>query len=106
MTAAKRLHKCHQSCDHPVPALNFRSGYKTTEWIGLFSISFNNYPGADIPHVRLAVRYAQVRSLIDSRLRTNDTLFGCTSGCGRADSAPARWVVQSPGVTDNGVEPQ
>lgn len=36
MTAAKRLHKCHQSCDRPVPALNFRSGYKTTEWIGLF----------------------------------------------------------------------
>ena len=36
--------------------------------------------GADIPHVRLTMRYAQVRLFINSSLRTNDTLFGCTPG--------------------------
>jgi hypothetical protein len=74
-------------------------GYKTVERMP-FSTSFNNYKGADIPHVRLAVRHAQVRSFIDSSLRINGALFGCASGCGRANSAPSKWVVQSPGVTD------
>jgi len=57
-------------------------------------------PGADIPHVRLAMRYAQVRLSISSSLRTNDALFGCTSWNGYA-YVPSKWVVQSPGVTNN-----
>jgi len=51
MTTAKRLHKCHQSCDHPVPALNFRSGYKTTERIGLFFLHLLTTTQALIYHM-------------------------------------------------------
>ena len=45
--------------------------------------------------------YAQVRLSISSSLRTNDALFGCTSRNGYAYSVPPKWVVQSPGVTNN-----
>jgi hypothetical protein len=46
------------------------------------------------------MRYAQVRLSISSSLRTNDALFGCTSWNGYA-YVPSKWVVQSPGVTNN-----
>jgi hypothetical protein len=67
-----------------------RSG---NEAVPFLFTSFNNLPGADLPHVRLAVRHAQVRSFINSGLRTNDALFGCASGCGCADkrALPDGW---------------
>jgi hypothetical protein len=50
------------------------------------------------------MRYAQVRSSISSSLRMNDALFGCTSWNSYAYGVPSRWVVQSPGVTNNNKE--
>ena len=47
------------------------------------------------------MRYAQVRLSINSSLRMNDALFGCTFWNGYTYAVPSKWVVQSPGVTNN-----
>ena len=47
--------------------------------------------GTVIPHVRLAMRYAQVRSFIISSLRMTDALFGCASWNGCAHNGPSKW---------------
>ena len=81
-----------------LPALNLTGPYKRPRDVLLNHLLTT--AGADIPHVRLAMRYAQVRLSISSSLRMNDALFGCTSWNGYA-YVLSRWVVQSPGVTDN-----